>query len=367
MLDVMILNAYHRGDWLIEQYKGTSYAVETLDVTEAIGTRFVEDLMGPFGCFLDTNNEKSKWYIERHLHDVQKQGWALWMERGTWETNGLFKELNESSPSQPLFESALKNLISTTDRPLQVLKSTPALGSAVRMPYCIFRNFQSSPEKRRTVKNADKLSVSSVASHKVIHWNEHTFEAQFVVSFLLPHELMARASLGFNQLLTTEPLRPRLCWQRSRWRIESSLAEETLPLQLAIIFREQDPWIEDNFIILKKTGEAQTWDIWFKSWYEVHKEKKYFSEVQKRIHKNLQQKIPGAVMTCTEAPWEAQDKAAVSLYPVYDYEEWSLHTKFFDKGIFYGAADKCEMWTPAHALEVQQRIFNQIDEELKGG
>lgn len=366
MLDVIILNAYHRGDWLVEQYKGTQYAVETLDISDIVGPRDEVDLHGPFGLFTGTDAETEEWLSRHREVEMQKDGWVLWTDQGTFQSKGLFRGYQTQLFGE-MADTVLKSWLSTTDRPAQMLRTQPALLPQTENGYILSKKFLTNPEKRRTVKGTDAFSVTSTPSSKTVKWNENVFEAHYVVSFMLPHELMARAPLGLNQLLTSEPLKPRLCWQRARFRLETSFNLNSLPKQLTMVSRINDPWFEENMLVVQKTAVENELDIWFRTWYDVHKEKKYFSGLQKRLQNTLLAKFTDGVVTCIQAPLETTEKIAHSLYPVYDLQEWSLQTKFFTGGILYGAQDKCEDYSPPKMLDIQRRIFKQIDEELKRG
>jgi len=366
MLDVIILNAYHRGDWLVEQYKNTPYAVEVLDISDVIGPRDEADVRGPFGSFAGVDASVDEWLLKTRTVTRQKEGWVLWCDRGTFQSQGLFRGY-ESEVLGDVCDTVMKSWLSTTDRPAALWRSLPAVLPQSENGYLLTKSFLNMPEKRRAVKSADSFSLTSETNRKVIKWNDHTFESRFVVSFLLPHELMARAPVGLNQLLTAEPIKPRLCWQRARFRIETSFDLAALPEQLCWVNRLEDPWFEENMLVLAKTENSSEFDIWFRTWFEVHKEKKYFSGLQKRLQAVLASKFSDAAIACVQAPLETTDKGAQSLYPVYDLQEWALHTKFLSGGIFYGGDDKYESFAPRQAVQMQSRIFKQIDEELKGG
>jgi hypothetical protein len=369
MLDVMILNAYHRGDWLVEQLKDSLHAIETLDISEVVGPREDVDLQGPFGVFEKSDAEALQWFLNNRRVTTQKRGWVLWTEKGTFESQGPFRDFQIQSGADNI-DSIFKSMFSTIDRPAPLLRALPKMLEQTGSNYLLSRQFLKEKEKRRTVKASDHFDLTSTPGQKTIKWNEHTFEAQFVISFLLPHELMARAPVGLSQLLTSEPLRPRLCWQRARFKIESSFNLAALAEQITLVTHLEEPWFEENLLILQKTeeqAETQEWDIWFRTWFDIHKEKKYFSGIQKRVQKVLLEKIPEATITCVEAPLETTERNAHSLYPIFDQQEWLLHTKFFANGVFFAASDKCENFSLSQGIEVQKRILKQIEEELKGG
>jgi hypothetical protein len=366
MLDVMILNAYHRGDWLVEQYKNTPYAVETLDISEVVGPREPEDLHGPFGLFADVDPTAQDWFSKNRELSPQKEGWVLWTDEGTFQSKGPFRAY-QAQQMGVLSDTVLKSWLSTTDRPAQMWRGLPPVLQQSENGYLLSKAFQTQPEQRRTVKAQDSFNITSAPGHKIIKWQEHTFEAHFVVSFLLPHELMARAAVGLNQLLSGEALRPRLCWQRARFRIETPFALDSLPEQFCLVAKTHEPWFEENLLVLQRASQKDEWDVWFRTWYDVHKEKKYFSGLQKRLQGVLLSRVPDAAITCVRAPVETTEKLAHSLYPVYDLQEWTLHTKFFANNVFHGAGDKYENYSPSQMLAIQAKIYKQIDEELKGG
>jgi len=364
MLDVIVLNAYHRGDWLIEQFKSREAKIQVLDVSAMIGEREDADIFGPFGFFSGSNPGIEEWLTQHHQLQLQTRGWTLWSENGTFESAGMIHEFQAQQGGE-VYQNILKSWHSHLDRPSKFLAATKGPGPSEGGFY-IHRAFAKSKNGAAAVKTDDVVNFSTEPGKKIVTWNDTTYESHFVISFLLPHEAMACAESGFGKLLTGEALRPRLCWQRARVNLKTTHRTEILPDHLLYVNRLDEPWIEDNFLILQKTADAGGFDIWYRGWFEVHKEPSYFAKLSDKMAGRLREKMPDLEMKVVKAPTETE-AAMATLFPIYDIQEWGLQTKWFANGIYSAWLDKCESFSLASQIDLQMMVLRHLDEELKGG
>lgn len=366
MLDVIILNAYHRGDRLIKSMQALGKSYEVLDVSAVIGERSLADMQGPFGIFMHPQNLESQWLLETQKLSPQSSGWTVWSDEGTYESQGLFADYQRQNLPMVL-SNFFKSWWSNVDRPLRMLE-TVALPELSHLQYMMPDEFLQSSQFGHQIKAEDILKISEEPGMKRVLWNEKTFEAQYVISFLLPHEVMALADRGFSRLLRGEALKPRLAWQRARFSLKGWNFSQ-MPRETLVVPQSQNPWINENFMVLKKResgNDSAIFDVWFRTWFDVHTVSGHYAELSSRIQRNLRGYFPGADFSELEKPAEI-DSAVQTLFPIYDLHEQQLQKKWYAAGVFSGSVEKSESYLSLHTAELQGHILKQLDEELKGG
>lgn len=372
MLDVIVLNAHRRGDWFLGQLEKSKRKFEVFDLSKALGERSDEDIFGPFGWMKspervleDESAGLGFWLQSRAETQVQTQGWAVWSDKGNFEAHGLLRE-HQKKNFAGLEQSLFKNFFSSIDAPIQTQNSWP-MPATMDGEYLIPRKFRSSPSWPVTEVTSEKmLSLETQPGRRLFRYEGRDLTASFVVSFLNGYEMMSLPQSGLARLLSGEALQPRLVWQKCRIRLLSEPALEPLPVQLCLVPRISEPWVEDNALVLQKTSEAGVWNLWYRTWYKVHRDEKYFNELFPRLQETLAAQIPFSASRLLEKPAEVEGQGT-ALHAIYDHTEWDAQQKWFTQGVFWGGGEKNPNFAWTWSIALQSRIFKSLQEELTRG
>jgi hypothetical protein len=359
----MVFTAHRRGEFLLDRLAAQDIRFQAFDFTNHLGERDEKDLLGPFGFFDAENWEPGhrRWLENHYVFSKQKQGFSIYSDEGTIEATGLVAAHQKEIMNEWAYPAAM-SYFSSLDYPLKTLKAQPL--------YCDFFSQYYLPwavqnPKAKLMDVTAGFSYETQPGLKKLTFQNTTYTSPFVMNFLSGTECMGLAGGGLSQLISGEPLRPRQCWQRAEILLSADVDLTMMPLQVLIATQLNDPWLEDRFFVLQRQENEGYYSLWYRTWYERHKQDEYFKKLAQSLEKTIALRIPGAKLQWLKLPLEVEAEKAVSLYPIYDVDEWNLQNKWLSNGVYNGSPDKLANYLWSQNMSHQDTMAQHFSQESK--
>lgn len=366
MHEVIVINAFHRGDWFIDQLTAMGKNVQTFDWSEKMGERSDAEMLGPFGLFGEEkiNPELRIWIDTNYEKTLQPAGWTLWSDKGTFEAQGPFR-VPQYFQNEPWIESTFKNFVSKLDWPP---KKWAELERHFNPIHDYWTLSSAGPKVRGiSLLPEDSVYVSITRDKKSLVVNEKEYVAPFFVFFLNSYEMAPFYDEGLAALIRGGTLRPRQCWQTCQVQIETLARLDKMPSRTLVVGQSADPWFEKNFLVLNKTKDASIFDVWFRSYFDFHQKEDYFQKIESGISHLLQKKLAATSVHCVQKPRELLNENYQSLFPIYDPVAWETQSSWYADGLFYVGTEKVSDFLFSTYWALQNLILQSLKEGSSRG
>ena len=263
--------------------------MQVFDWSEKMGERSDAEMLGPFGLFGEEkmNTGLLQWLEKNYEKKLQPSGWSVWSDFGTFEAQGPFR-VSQYFQNEKWIQPIFKNFTSKLDWPRKLLESSAPTMNPVH-DYWVLAN--AGPQVRGiSLQPEDSVSLQISRVSKTISVNGQVSSAPFFVFFLNSYEMAPFFDEGLAAQIRGDVLRPRFCWQKLRVHVETSAALQQMPERSLLIEKSQDPWIEQNFLVLNRTEELKVFDVWYRSYFDFHKSEEYFNRLYSLIEDTLKKK-----------------------------------------------------------------------------
>lgn len=339
MHDVIVINAFHRGDWFIDQLTAMGKNVQTFDWSEKMGERSDSEMLGPFGLFGEEkiNPDLRQWLETNYEKKLQPLGWSLWSDFGTFEAQGPFR-VPQFFQNEAWIEMAFKNFLSKLDWPR---KKWNEIERPVNPSHDYWTLSSAGPKVRGiSLLPEDQVTLSFSRQQKTLRVNGQEHSAPFFVFFLNSYEMAPFFDEGLAAAVRGEVLRPRMCWQMIQVQINTTVALQKMPRRSLLIHRAEDTWSEGNYLVLNRTQNENTFEVWYRSYFDFHQREEYFQNVYQEISRVLTQKFAASSVQCLQKPRELLHERHQSLFPIYDPAAWETQSSWYADGLFYVGSEK---------------------------
>lgn len=366
MHDVIVINAFHRGDWLIDQLSSMGKNVQVFDWSEKLGERSDAEMSGPFGLFGEEkiHDGLRSWIDQNYEKNLQPAGWSVWSDFGTFEAQGPFR-VAQFFKNEKWVESLFKNLTSKMDWPRSKWEQLEQPFNPVHDYWTLSAT---GPKVRGiSLLPEDQVRLQINREKKSIHINEKEWSAPFFVFFLNSYEMAPFFDEGMAALVRGETLRPRLCWQKVQVQVETSACLQKMPQRTLLVSRAEDPWTEHNFLVLHKDKNKNVFDVWFRSYFDFHQKESYFNKVQEQLTGVLKAKFNAESVTCLQKPRELLSENFYSLFPIYDPVAWETQSSWYVDGLFYVGTEKVNDFFFSTYWALQNLIVQSLKEGKQHG
>ncbi len=364
MHDVIVLNAFHRGDWFIDQLTAQGKNVHVFDWSEKMGERSDAEMLGPFGLFGEEkmNPQLGAWLNKNYDKHLQNSGWSVWSDFGTFEAQGPFR-VPQYFQNEKWINPIFKNFISKIDWPRNFWETSGTTMNPVH-DYWVLKS--AGPKVRGiSLQAEDIISLQIHRENKSIHVNDKVWSAPFFVFFLNSYEMAPFFDEGLAAQVRGEILRPRFCWQRFQVKIETEASLQQMPVRSLLVDKSQDPWWEENFLVLHKTSNAGEFDVWLRSYFDFHQNEDYFHKMYDSIVPLLRNKFSASAIHCLEKPKELTHANYQSLFPIYDSATWEKQSSWYADGLFYVGTEKVNDFLFSTYWALQNLILQGLTETKK--
>ncbi len=366
MHDVIVINAFHRGDWFIDQLSSLGKKVQVFDWSEKLGERSDSEMSGPFGLFGEEkiHADLRTWIDQNYEKSLQPAGWSVWSDFGTFEAQGPFR-VAQFFQNEKWVESLFKNFTSKIDWPRAKWLDMECPMNPVH-DYWLLAG--AGPKVRGiSLLPEDQVRLQINRDKKSIQINEQEWVAPFFVFFLNSYEMAPFYDEGLAAMVRGDVLRPRLCWQKMQLQIETLSQLHKMPERTLLVHRSEDPWTEHNFLVLHKEKNKNVFDVWFRSYFDLHQKETYFLKVQEQIIEVLKTKFNASTVTCLQKPRELLSENFYSLFPIYDPMAWETQSSWYVDGLFYVGTEKVNDFFFSTYWALQNLIVQSLKEGKKYG
>lgn len=361
MHEVIVINAFHRGDWFIDQLVSLGKKVQVFDWSEKMGERSDSEIVGPFGIFGEEkiSADLISWMDKNFSKTLQDKGWCAWSQQGTFESQGPFR-VQQFFKNEKWVEPLFKSFISKIDWPV---KKWHELETKIHSAHDYWCLSAPSPKVRGiSLLPEDTVEFRVSREQKTIRVNQEEWQAPFFVFFLNSYEMAPFYDEQMAALVRGETLRPRLCWQMMKVQITTEINLSQMPMRSLLLNNVEDPWVEDHFLVLNKTQENGVMDIWYRSYFDFHQKEDYFLNLQQEIFKNLKNKFSASDIECLQKPRELLNEKFQSLFPIYEPGEWERQSSWYADGLFYVGPEKVSDFLFSTYWALQNLILQTLKE-----
>lgn len=354
MLDVIVLTAFGRETWLVKKLKENGLKFKSFDVT-AFFQKKAQSFTVPFGMRLP--KEQDEILKCGYIFNKQFQGWSLISSRGVVEANGFLKDFQLQQRGE-LAQKIFSHQFSTYDYPYGVLDAEETV---LDITYSTYETVTVGESVKVLV--ADPFSILLREGGQFIEHNGETVKAPYIINMLDPYmcrELESK-NVTCRELAHTRDIEPLYIWQP--WHLTSAATQHLshMPKQTVVLTSVEKPWIEENFLVVNKEASSQEFVVWSKIIFELHRNKKYISDVQARVETTLAQQLK-----LKDAKIEEHfvgTETGLSPYPVYDFKESQMFKKWYDRGVFHCGFEVCDSFNLDEQIRVQKLVVNGLVEE----
>lgn len=366
MHDIIVINAFHRGDWFIDQLKALGKNVQTFDWSEKMGERSDAEMLGPFGLFGEEkiNPELRQWIDKNYEKTLQTAGWSLWSDFGTFEAQGPFR-VPQYFQNEEWIEAVFKNFLSKIDWPRKKWNEMERQFNPIHDYWTLS---SVGPKVRGiSLQSTDHVQLKATREKKSIFVNDKEWSAPFFVFFLNSYEMAPFFDEGLAALIRGDVLRPRMCWQMLQMQIDSTLNLQKMPARTLLIEHGEDPWSEQNFLILNKTKKPALFEVWYRSYFDFHHREDYFQKIEEKVIKIINKKLKATSSLIVQKPRELLSPNFQSLFPIYDPQAWETQSSWYADGLFFVGPEKVNDFLFSTYWALQNLIVQSLREGKSNG
>ncbi len=389
---LLIVALYGRGHWLASECQKMGYDVALLDLTHLINDWSVEDQEGPFGVFASkqhTSSQMARLTDEGPLI-LSDRGYVIWLKSGPLELKGPLGDFqlqnacisdkvieylrfaeSLSASERSGFLSHIKKLsfeenwlahLAHQISASTLMENTRGLtfGKVIPLMNSFYHRSFHKTSLHKTVfhkkayQEDSSLFLSAVKKRLHLDVNQSFLEVQYqknkrikaqqVIWMLSSCETEFYFKESASVLFPKGVITPECYWTRYRMRFEKALALESLPGHFVMIEDIYLPWMHDNLSFVQRQA-LDIIDVWIRLPYTQRGEKDYVQHYGQCVQKQLEEKIPGCVLSIQDWPKDVQTNPEVlgpSVFGVYNLKErHNLERSSLKNMIFEGP----EIWT----------------------
>lgn len=384
--DFLILTQNNRGYFIAEELAKKSYKVAYLDFSERTQWNS-QDFSGPFLSHIKRNCDEveRKEFLDAFPWKSLDKGLCLFSEEGMIEVLSPIADHQLEGFSQDEDVTRLKAnynpALSATTKSLKenwllhfftgynkcvlngsaksgYLKPSDVFGET----YYLDENFSQRQKCRGYLKTLGIEVMESQSTEIrleaekffIKNGNQDIFSANKVLCFLESSDL-AKLDPEFSSKVFFEKPKPSAWeWKRFDLQWQSKLDISPLPSHFALLSHWDLPWLEDNFLILRRNEEdLQSWSLWVRLKRDGDSFK---TELKKQIQEKLRGHLGAGKFVISES--KPQEGLHLSLYPIYQAEPQILIRKqvnFFPMGF-----DRFPYFDLFDMYQAQKQFLNQL-------
>lgn len=411
-VDVAVVSAFGRGNWLASECVSLGLKVALIDVSESLGRWTPEDWEGPFGFFHAESLKPSQIarLIEEDYHDAVDEGFTVWLKDGPLDLKGplSFYLLERKGLRGPVEEYLLNFDTLERERLTELREEIGELGFrrtwlahlAHQMasnvyeenahgigtgrplplfaPYFVRRVSRRGYEKSLEWLQSKNVQVHAKAKLKDL-WVEGkscagveiqgswsgALKADHFIWALTSEETKRFPDRISEQLFPRGNITSLWSWIRFRLQLRKGLFMETLPVKFVMISDLGLPWTHTNMCIAQRTVNDQDLDLWVRLPTHHRFQRSYLEQTAQELLSLLENRIPDSQPKILDMPQDhlyEYEELGPPRFPVFSAEVLKqLQTREF-KNLFYDGPERWENLDWTGQFRSQQLILNQIME-----
>lgn len=354
MLDVIVLTAFDREAWLIQQLEKNDVSFVAIDVTTYFKSTN-EKFTVPFGMSLDSAQEE----ILKcgYVFNKQLQGWSLISDRGVVETNGFLKEHQRQLRGE-LAQKIFAHQMSTYDYPYGILSGSV---QPLTYDYSTYETVCSS--KTVVVEKEIPLTIRIRDGGQFINYKNEVYKSPYLINLLDPYlcSELQKKGVDCNELVQARSIDPLYLWYPFKVVAQQTEHISHMPKQTVVVSAIDKPWLEQNFIILNKEAMSGDFMAWMPIVFDMKNNANYILDVKQGLLAVLGQELKLTDITIKDH--FVSLRQGVSPYPIYDHSEIQLFKKWYDRGVFNCGFEVCDSFELDEQVRVQRCVVNGLLQE----
>lgn len=402
-IDVLVVSAFGRGQWLAAELRAQKMQVLLLDVTSKLGVWPPEDGEGPFGVFKVENFEDSFLEYLNHGDPIEnvENGFCVWLPSGPLELKGPLTRYHWERLKMParwldslargervvarasdseflrMWPLALASQLAST----HFVPAVEAVASGRQIPLAATFGVRFPTRKGveqslrwlrdRGVVASDKTDVLdlSFASRKQVSGVELKGE----ISGLRKIDQLVWTLTGSETRFMSEKIalhlfpkgvvNPSWAWVRYRLTMKNDPTLQRLPLHTVLFEDVESPWSHSNLMILQKTASERSVDAWMRIPAVQRFNRGYVEEHGRRLIEILSRRLPKTQPEIQSLPQEASytsQEIGEARYPVWTSGLDPARTRLKAVNVHFESAENRETYSLDEEYEQQKNLRDQL-------
>lgn len=411
-VQLVIVSAFGRGNWLAAELSKAGIKTCLVDVTDSFGRWSPEDSEGPFGFFQSENileSQVTRLHEEDYFESIP-EGFVVWTGSGVLDTSGpISNELLEKWQVDKDQQDYLRHFSTSKGGDVSQIKkrfahksfksnwftqlchslAAPSFNESsfalrfgeplpVFSPHFLRRTSRRGYEQNLKWVESWGSRVLSKAKLVDLNWQSRFVQGLEVSSdwsgvltaeqyvWCLTAEETEYLSVDIrNKIFPKSSLRPQWQWQRYRVQIrgEKNQIHQQMPLQVVCIEDMGLPWTHENLFILQRSVTAEDYDLWMRLPSSQRFHRSYIEEKGEKAIRNLGRRLPGCDVKISQWPTECEyDYQALgpSRFPVYSSEDLQNQTRNSWINLHFDSPETWPRLDWSGQLLAQQKIRNLV-------
>lgn len=415
MLDLVVVSAFGRGQWLASELRIRGLKVALVDVSHHLGRWTPDDWEGPFGFFSSDQlsaSQQARMTEGDHLESVD-QGFTLWLNDGPIDLKGPLSQhlLKHSGLSEEALRylSSYENLSSSERADLREALESQSFdqswlvhlahqgashcyrsnshGLGYGKPLPIYAPYFAHRVSRRGSESAlEVLRQKGVVIYEKAQLKDLTFDKKTCLGLEVKSDwsgvlrgeqyvwMLSSEETHYLSSAVSQPLFPRgilkplWCWMRYRVRVGETPTYESLPLRFVMISDKGLPWTHNNFCWVQKAVGPSDLDVWVRLPCQQRFQRAYLDQVGQEILQLFRSRLPHSEPEVLNKPQDDEydyTQLGPSRFPVFeegDLRRWSpgnFQNLYFDSPEYWTNLD----WTGQ--FEHQSVLVEKISQKYQ--
>ncbi len=406
-LDVFIVSAFGRCDWLAVELKTLGLSVALIDVSADLGNWPMEDVTGPFGLFMLENYPQSFLeYISHIGHPTAvDSGFTIWTGDGPIEMKssvtayrfaqlGLHPKMRDLLTAHESFSVKDKNQLEAMAFqeiwPLQLAcqlssttfraKRTSLLNDgALPLMNSFFVNRPTRDGLERSLKWVESHGVHVFRNSQIVDIamagrrqltgielqgsESGFFRFENFVSSLSSEETFFLNERMGKKLFPQGAIDCSWSWMRFRLKVENCVEVSSLPQAVCWMMDVMEPWTHENLCLLEKTALPQNLDAWVKLPTVQRFNKDYLTSIGQKIVQNFEEKIPLSkpeILTYPQPYYYTYKELGPTRFPVYLPEDAASRGSCFFKNFYRDGVEVAAQFSLDYQFKFQAQLRDKI-------
>ena len=337
--DVILFSILGRGHWLASELSTKGLRVALLDCSALVTKSSQEQSEGPFGYFKTSQLRHSQIELLTLSSHLVENGFSVLSDQGPFEYNGPLSlyHLNQMMNSDSILETAFLgqklNYINLLQyeyssqfyrKNVEYFKS----GSKLNLRDQFFVRFPDEESRASELMHLQKIKVDvyqnclltgtsfSKKDHlesvevKSANQESAVLSADKFIFCLTPDQL-TKMTLDSNNYFELNLPRPLFTWAMFDFKIQLE-GKYQLPLYFLLLADVDQHWVGENYLLIKKSKEAERYNVWCKIPYDQKDNNDYINEKAGLVKNVLKNKFSFAEINLVKVEVEEADN-----FPMY--------------------------------------------------